>query len=101
MRRRRDLHRQRPALPADGKSIEVCRAAAGPCDAPESCDGAGDDCPLDLFMPLTEPCRGAVDASGALVMCTGVDPECPAGVQGDRESDWVEPLQTAWCGPAI
>jgi hypothetical protein len=30
---------------------EVCRPAAGPCDAAESCDGASAVCPADVGLP--------------------------------------------------
>ena len=34
-------------------SGEVCRAAAGACDAAETCDGLVPTCPPDPFQPLT------------------------------------------------
>jgi hypothetical protein len=36
----------------------VCRAAAGPCDAPERCDGAAPACPADAPAPEGAPCDG-------------------------------------------
>lgn len=36
---------------ADLKSTDVCRPAAGACDVPESCDGSHDTCPADPRFP--------------------------------------------------
>jgi hypothetical protein len=35
-----------------------CRASAGLCDVAEVCDGAGDACPADGFLPATTVCLG-------------------------------------------
>ena len=39
-----------------GNSGTVCRAAAGSCDVPESCDGVAAACPADQFQPAATPC---------------------------------------------
>ena len=44
--------------PCAGKSAgTVCRAATGPCDAAEVCDGVSVGCPADGFLPATTTCR--------------------------------------------
>src|SRR6185295_9492296 len=39
-----------------GNAGAVCRAAAGECDADETCDGASDTCPADDFQPNGTAC---------------------------------------------
>lgn len=59
----------------------VCRAAAGPCDVAEVCDGTGAGCPIDGFATGTV-CRPEVGRCDAAERCTGTSPSCPAdGVQ--------------------
>ena len=52
----------------------VCRQAAGVCDAPDNCDGAG-ACTADV--KLTSECRAAASAYDAEEFCDGVSPDCP------------------------
>jgi hypothetical protein len=54
-----------------------CRAAATVCDAEESCDGIGPDCPDDDPVPATTACRPAVDGCDAAEQCTGTSTICP------------------------
>jgi hypothetical protein len=56
----------------------VCRAAAGACDAAESCTGANASCPADGFQPATAVCRAATDLCDAAESCTGTSAVCPA-----------------------
>jgi hypothetical protein len=55
-----------------------CRAAAGPCDAPESCDGVEPSCPLDDVMAAGTECRAAAGACDVPESCDGFGIECPA-----------------------
>jgi cysteine-rich repeat protein len=55
-------------IAADGR---VCRPPAGPCDAEETCDGAGPDCPADGLEPEGTACDDGDP-------CTYPD-ECTAG----------------------
>ncbi len=58
---------------------EVCRAAVGPCDAADICDGASTICPADLLEPATTECRPlAGDCDIAPEFCTGSSGVCPA-----------------------
>ena len=57
-------------------SGEVCRPAAGPCDAAESCDGASADCPADVGLP---------DGDGDGV-CDAQD-DCPLVADPGQEDD--------------
>ena len=49
----------------------VCRAAAGACDAEETCDGSSSECPADVLEPA-----GAT-ASCAPYVCDGAQTSCP------------------------
>lgn len=61
-------------------SGEVCRSAAGPCDAPELCDGLSLDCPEADLKKLDEVCRPAVGTCDLSEICDGTSDECPADV---------------------
>lgn len=60
---------------------EVCRAAQGPCDREERCDGSSPDCPTDQLALAGTQCRlggGPCDSPEA---CDGSSPLCPPDVQ--------------------
>lgn len=56
----------------------VCRAAAGPCDAAEVCDGTGAACPSDRFATAGRTCRAAAGACDVAEVCDGKSAACPA-----------------------
>lgn len=56
----------------------VCRASAGPCDAPEFCTGSSASCPGDSFLGSTQVCRPATGACDQEERCTGTSAACPA-----------------------
>jgi len=56
----------------------TCRAAAGPCDTAEVCDGTGATCPVDHLAPTTTVCRASAGACDVAEMCTGTSVACPA-----------------------
>jgi len=55
----------------------MCRAAAGVCDVPESCNGTSGQCPDDGFVASTTVCRAAVSPCDAVERCTGSTAACP------------------------
>ena len=55
----------------------ICRKAAGPCDAEETCDGKTAACPKDLLMPTTLVCRKAAGPCDAEETCDGKTTACP------------------------
>ena len=57
----------------------ICRAAAGVCDAAETCNGTASPCPADVLKSSTTVCRAAA-AGGCDVAeyCTGTSAACPA-----------------------
>src|SRR5213078_3045478 len=61
-----------------GNAGTVCRAAAGPCDAAETCTGTSSTCPADGFLSSSTVCRAAVDLCDAAENCTGTSATCPA-----------------------
>src|SRR5207249_4386588 len=61
-----------------GNAGTVCRAAAGPCDAAETCTGTSTTCPADAFLSSSTVCRAAVDVCDAAESCTGSSATCPA-----------------------
>lgn len=68
---------------ADGKCSPVaagslCRAAAGSCDVPESCDGTSLSCPNDALQAAATICRAAAGACDLPEACTGTSAVCPA-----------------------
>ena len=62
--------------PAD--SGTVCRAASGPCDLAETCDGTSVTCPTDLVKPLGMKCDGKNGDVGSCYdgICENRDSEC-------------------------
>jgi len=66
------------ACPPDAKSTAVCRPATDLCDAPESCDGVADNCPVDQLRPSTDTCRAAAGPCDIAENCTGSSAACPA-----------------------
>ena len=54
----------------------TCRAAAGVCDLPESCNGSSPLCPSDV--KSTAECRGATDVCDVAESCNGSSNNCPA-----------------------
>lgn len=56
----------------------VCRAAAGPCDAPEVCTDEG-TCPADTLRPAGYSCDYGTDCIRPAT-CTGSSSDCPEGV---------------------
>jgi cysteine-rich repeat protein len=65
------------ACTVDTKLTSECRAAAGVCDSEEVCDGVSDDCPPDLFLPPVTECRAAASVCDAAEFCDGVSHACP------------------------
>ncbi len=63
-----------PAKPAG----TICRAAAGPCDLAEVCDGTGAACPADALAPVTTVCRASAGPCDVAETCTGASAACPA-----------------------
>ncbi|HEY3358619.1 MAG TPA: hypothetical protein VGQ83_35555 [Polyangia bacterium] len=70
----------------------VCRAAAGPCDAAETCNGSSMTCPADAFKPASTVCRSALGPCDVAEQCSGSAAACPA--------DGFKPAGTV-CRPAI
>ncbi|MFO0761023.1 MAG: hypothetical protein U0359_31385 [Byssovorax sp.] len=56
----------------------VCRAAAGPCDSQETCNGASNACPADTFFAAGTLCRGSAGVCDVQETCTGASVNCPA-----------------------
>lgn len=63
-------------------STTVCRAARGPCDQVEKCDGKSAMCPKDQLEPSTRVCRKSGGPCDVEEKCTGTSIQCP----GDRLS---------------
>ena len=55
-----------------------CRAAVGPCDATETCDGVNPTCPPDVLMAQGVECRGAAGPCDIAETCDGVNTTCGA-----------------------
>ena len=61
-----------------GNEGTECRAADGPCDAAETCDGESTDCPADAVQPATVECGDAsADPCDADDYCDGTGKTCP------------------------
>src|SRR5437763_1875975 len=60
-----------------GHAGTVCRAAAGACDAAESCDGTSTSCPADAKQPAGTVCRAAAGACDLAAACDGTSGACP------------------------
>jgi hypothetical protein len=69
-------------------STTECRAASGPCDATEFCDGAG-SCPPNYYLTSSSVCRSSTGICDPTEYCTGSSSFCP--------SDIFQPNGTA-CG---
>lgn len=71
-----------------------CRAPAGVCDAPETCNGVSDICPADALLPSSTVCRASSpgEVCDEVEFCTGSDVDCPA--------DEVQPSGTECRGVA-
>lgn len=50
---------------------DVCRAADGPCDVAESCDGMSEDCPPDAFQPDGGACNDGSSCTAGSVCQNG------------------------------
>lgn len=55
-----------------------CRAAAGPCDAAESCNGTSLSCPTDRKRSASAVCRQPSDPCDTAEQCDGSSNGCPA-----------------------
>ncbi len=58
-------------------STEICRAAVGPCDLAESCNGTASNCPPDAIASLGSTCSVAADICDLPDHCDGVTTDCP------------------------
>ncbi|MCZ7685562.1 MAG: hypothetical protein M5U28_45010 [Sandaracinaceae bacterium] len=54
-----------------------CRAARGPCDEPELCDGTSPTCPDDALRPAGTECRAALGECDLAEACSGESDACP------------------------
>src|SRR5205814_5758766 len=61
-----------------GNSGAVCRAAAGPCDVAETCNGNNANCPTDKFLSSGTVCRASAGPCDVAEQCTGSSVSCPA-----------------------
>ncbi|MBZ5637377.1 MAG: thrombospondin type 3 repeat-containing protein [Acidobacteriia bacterium] len=68
-----------------GNAGAVCRAAAGVCDVPESCDGINPTCPADLFVSPATECRASAGVCDLPESCTGTSAACPADAKSAAE----------------
>ena len=55
----------------------VCRAAVGPCDIDETCDGVTADCPADKLATAGASCRASAGDCDIAETCSGTGPDCP------------------------
>jgi len=62
------------------KGGTICRAAAGPCDAAETCSGTSTRCPSNRFKSSTTVCRPAAGPCDAAETCSGSSAACPPDV---------------------
>ena len=61
-----------------GPAGVTCRAANGPCDVAETCDGISSTCPANGLAAQGTVCRGAAGPCDAADTCTGSSSACPA-----------------------
>lgn len=54
----------------------VCRAARGPCDVEETCDGSTTECAADELLDGTV-CRPSTGSCDLAEHCNGISPRCP------------------------
>jgi len=68
-------------VPGYGFGVSVpgqsCRAAAGPCDVAEACDGFNAACPADTFVANMTTCRPSAGDCDVAETCTGSSAACP------------------------
>ncbi len=62
----------------------VCRAAAGPCDVVEACDGTNDTCPTDSKADVSVVCRAAAGPCDVVEACDGTNDACPADAKASK-----------------
>ena len=55
-----------------------CRAVAGLCDVPESCNGSSAQCPADEFVDAGVECRASGGVCDVAEFCSGSAAACPA-----------------------
>jgi hypothetical protein len=72
----------------------TCRAAAGACDAAETCSGSDAACPVDGFQPLGTPCTNGFYCDGPET-CDGSG-NCAAGTAVDCSGNDISGIST--CG---
>jgi hypothetical protein len=59
----------------------TCRAATGPCDRAETCDGTSLQCPTDARQPGGTLCRAVAGSCDSPETCDGTGTQCPADAQ--------------------
>ena len=60
------------------RSVNVCRAAAGACDAVETCTVASEVCPTDGYLAAGTLCRAAATECDVAETCEGGVAACPS-----------------------
>src|SRR2546422_1841714 len=75
-----------------GNTGAECRAAVGPCDVAELCDGTSTECPDDAKQPAGTECRAAAGDCDVAATCDGSGDVCPANT--------FKPATTT-CRPAV
>jgi cysteine-rich repeat protein len=61
----------------DAKLTSECRASAGACDIADNCDGVNDTCPPDAVEPVTAECRADAGECDIAENCDGASAPCP------------------------
>jgi hypothetical protein len=64
----------------------TCRAAAGACDAAETCDGFNAGCPADRKLGPVTACRPEAGPCDVAEVCDGTSNDCPADVKRGAET---------------